>query len=68
MTFSFFKLIFIGVLLINNVFLLYSKVNQLYVYLLFFRFYSHLGYYRVLSRVPCAIHIQQVFISYLFYI
>ena len=49
-------------------FLLYSKVNHLYIYiyLLFFRFYSHIGHYRVLSRVACAI--QQVLISYLFYI
>ena len=38
-------------------FQLYSKVNQLYVYIypLFFRFFSHIGHYRVLSRVPCAI-------------
>ena len=48
-------------------FLLYSKVNQLYVYVypLFFGFPSHLGHHRALSRVPCAI--QQVLISYLFY-
>ena len=34
-------------------FLLYTKVNQLYVhmYLLFFKFFSHIGHYRVLSRV-----------------
>ena len=38
-------------------FLLYSKVNQLYVYiyLLFFGFLYHLGHYRALRRVPCAI-------------
>ena len=30
------------------------------------RFVSHIGHYRVLSRVPCAI--QYVLISYLFYI
>ena len=35
-------------------------------YLFFFLFSSHIGHYRVLSRVPCAI--QQVLISYLFYI
>ena len=48
-------------------FLLYSKVNQLYVYIhpLFFLFPSHLGHHRALSSVPCAI--QQVLISYLFY-
>ena len=32
----------------------------------FLRFFSHNGHYRVLNRVPCAIH--QVLISYLFYI
>ena len=49
-------------------FLLYSKVNQLYIYIypLFFRFFSHIGHQTVLSRVPCAM--QQVLISYLFYI
>ena len=48
-------------------FILYSKVNQLcvYIYPLFFGFPSHLGYHRALSRVPCVI--QQVLISYLFY-
>ena len=38
-------------------FQVYSKVIQLYVYIypFFFRFFSHMGYYRILSRVPCAI-------------
>ena len=38
-------------------FLLYSKVNQLYIYIysLFFSFPSHLGHHRALSSVPCAI-------------
>ena len=38
-------------------FQVYSKVNQLYIYIypLLFRFFSHIGHYRVLSRVPCAI-------------
>ena len=47
-------------------FLLYSKVNQLYVYIypLFFGFSSHLGHHSALSRDPCAI--QYVLISYLF--
>ena len=45
-----------------------SKLNHFYTYLysLFFRFFSHIGHYRVLSRVPCAI--WQILISYLFYI
>ena len=49
-------------------FLLYSKVNQLYryIYPFFFRFPSHLGHHRALSRIPCAI--QQVLVTYLFYI
>ena len=35
---------------------MYSKVNHLYIYIypLFLRFFSHIGHYRVLSRVPCA--------------
>ena len=32
----------------------YSKVNQLYIYTLFFRFFSHIGHYGVMSRGPCA--------------
>ena len=49
-------------------FLLYSKVNQLciYIYPLFLRFLPHIGFYRVLSKVPCSI--QQVLISSLFYV
>ena len=47
-----------GVQLLYNVwqFLLYSKVNQLYVFIypLFFGFPSHLGHHRALSRVPCT--------------
>ena len=41
-------------------------VNQLYIciYPLFFRFFSHVGYYRVLGRVPCAIYTGKVLISY----
>ena len=44
--------------------LLYIKM--IYIYQLFFRFLSHLGHQRALSRVPCAT--QQVLISYLFYV
>ena len=38
-------------------FLLYSKVRQLYIYIyqLFFRFFSIIGYYKILNIVPCAI-------------
>ena len=49
---------------------MYSKVNQLYIYIyllfFFYRFFSRIDHYRGLSRVPCTI--QQVLISYLFYI
>ena len=46
---------------------MYSKVIQLYTHtsLFFFRFFSHIGYYRILSRVPCTIH--SVSVGYLFY-
>ena len=49
-------------------FLLYSKVNQLYIYIypLSFRFFSHIGYYRVLSRVPCAIS-RSLLVTYFIY-
>ena len=40
-----------NVLLVSGV----DKVSQLYIYPLFFRFYSHVGHYRVLNRVPYAI-------------
>ena len=32
----------------------------------FFRFFSHIGHYRILSSVPCAV--QEVLVGYLFYI
>ena len=31
---------------------MYSKAIQFYIYLFFFRFFSHVGYYRRLSSVP----------------
>ena len=48
-------------------FLLYSKVNRLYVctYPLVFEFPSHFGHHRALSRVPGAV--LQILISNLFY-
>ena len=50
-----------------GLFLLCSKANQphVYTYPLFLGFPSHLGYYRALSRVRCAI--EPVLTSYLFY-
>ena len=50
------KFFFTGIKLIYSV--LASSVqqrNQLYTYPFFFRFFSHIGHYRVLSRLPCAI-------------
>ena len=32
----------------------------LYIYSFFFRFSSHIGYYRILNRVPCAIQLTLV--------
>ena len=48
-------------------FLLYSKVNQLYlcIYPIFFGCPSHSDHHKALSRVPCAI--QYVLLSFLFY-
>ena len=58
---SFFKknLFYIGAYLINNV-VLASDVQQsdsvLCIHVsIFLKFFSHLGYYRILSSVPCAI-------------
>ena len=35
----------------------FSKVIQLYIHMypFFFRFFTHIGYYRILSRFLCAI-------------
>ena len=46
----------------------YNEVNQLYIYWLFFRFFSHIGHYRVLNRVPCAIYRRFLLISYFIYV
>ena len=36
-------------------FQVYGKMIQLYIYMyLFFRFFSHLSYHRILGRVPCT--------------
>ena len=45
-----------------------DSVAHMYIniYILFFTFSSIIGYYKVLSRVPCAM--QQIFVVYLFYI
>ena len=45
-----------------------SRVIQSYTYIdpFFFRFFSHTGYYRILSRVPWAV--QWVLVDYLLYI
>ena len=47
---------------------MYSKVIQLYIYtyLLFFRFFSYIYYYRVLSRVPSllVLHFKYSSVSY----
>ena len=33
----------------------HQKNSYIYIYPLFFRFFSHIGHYRVCRRVPCAI-------------
>ena len=55
-------------LIYSVMFQVYSKVIQLYIYIfiLFFRLFSIIGYYKILSIVPCAI--QKVLVVYLFYI
>ena len=60
--------IYIGVELIYNV-VLGSGVQQsgsiIYIYTYTYLFFSFIGYYRILSRVPCAI--QWVLADDLFY-
>ena len=53
---------FITILLYIEVWLIYSVAFQVYssdslihIHVYFFKFFSHLGYYITLSRVPCAI-------------
>ena len=55
-------------LIYSVVFLLQSEKSPLYthMYSFFFKFYSHVGHFRVLNRVPCAV--QQVLTSDLFYV
>ena len=36
-------------------FQVYSRLIQLYIYIFFFRFFSIIGYYKVLKIVPCAV-------------
>ena len=42
-----------------------QQMIQLYIYVLFFRFFSLIGSYRILSMILCAIH--YVLVLYLFY-
>ena len=43
-----------------------DSVISIYLSIIFFRFFSLIGHYKILSIVPCAI--QQVLVGYLFYI
>ena len=43
----------------NVVFLLYSKVIQLYTYMFFFIFFFIIGYYKVLSIIPCTVQLER---------
>ena len=47
-----------------SMFLLYSKVNQLYVYVYLFGFPSHLGHHKALSRVPCCYSVGFLLVLY----
>ena len=39
----------------NVLFQAYSKMIQLYICISFFKFFSIIGYYKMLNIVPCAI-------------
>ena len=43
-----------------------DTMNHIPIYPFFFTFFSHVGHYRILSRVPCTN--QHVLVDYLFYI
>ena len=64
-----FFLIFMGIQLIYSVLLvlgIQQSASVIHIPTFFFRFFFHMGPYRILSKAPQAI--QQVLISYLFYI
>ena len=42
-----------------------DSVIYIYIYIFLFRFFSLIGYYKILSIVPCAI--QYILVGYLFY-
>ena len=35
------------------------------IYIYFFKFFSHIGYYEILSIVPCAIQLVLVYLFYM---
>ena len=40
----------------------------IYIYIFFFRFFSHMGYYKILSIVPCAmLYSRSLFVIYFTY-
>ena len=47
---------------------MYSKVSQfhIYIYLLFFRFFTHIGPYRIMSRVP-MLYSRSLLVIYFIY-
>ena len=50
----FFKF-YIGVYLINDVLVSSVQKIDLVIHIYFFRFFSLMGYYKILSIIPCAI-------------
>ena len=44
---------------------MYGKVIQLYINIVFYRFFSVIGYYKILHVVPCAKQEDLVFILYI---
>ena len=44
----------------------YTKVIQLYIYPFFFRFFSHIGYYIILSRVLCAYSMSLLIVYFIY--
>ena len=44
---------------------MYKKVIHIYIYIFFLRVFFHIGYYKILDIVPCAI--QFIFIAFFVY-
>ena len=59
-------LFFIEVELIYNVSHVHQSDSVIYIYILFFRFFAIIGYYKILNIVPCALPQVLLFIYFIY--